>query len=310
MDNYLSIGEATSLDMVGYLESLGYFAQKIRGNDWWYLSPLRNEKTPSFKVARKLNLWYDHGIGKGGTLVDFGVLFYGCTIKEFLQKLSVQPSHNFSFTPPLGVSFNNKSNDEKKLLITSVSPIKSSRFYTYLQLRKIDLELAKQYLDEVSFALHGKEFRALGFRNNSGGYELRNEYFKGSSSPKDVTLIDRHCENISVFEGFFSFLSYLSVVRQMGQQRGEVLKEGQTSFLILNSLAFFERSRILMERHASVYLYLDRDAAGLKASAKALQWTGQYRDSSNFFHGHKDLNDFLTSQQTLQPTLGLKRGIH
>jgi len=49
-----SIHEARQQDMVDYLQQLGYLPEKIRGNDYWYLSPLRNEKTPSFKVNRRL----------------------------------------------------------------------------------------------------------------------------------------------------------------------------------------------------------------------------------------------------------------
>src|SRR6476469_6025931 len=81
------------IDLVDYLSSLGYQLQKIRNNDYWYLSPLREEKTASFKVNRKLNAWYDHGIGKGGNMVDFGILYHHCSITELLQKLS----SSFSF---------------------------------------------------------------------------------------------------------------------------------------------------------------------------------------------------------------------
>jgi hypothetical protein len=35
----------------------------------WYLSPFRNEATPSFKVNQSANLWYDFGEGKGGTVI-------------------------------------------------------------------------------------------------------------------------------------------------------------------------------------------------------------------------------------------------
>src|SRR4028118_2104934 len=115
MSSHFSIGEAKLLDMVMYLESLGYFAQKIRGYDYWYLSPLRDEKTPSYKVARKLNLWYDHGIGKGGNLVAFGVLFYRCSVKEFLQKLGEKPVPNFSFHPPVSSPPSSLESEEKKL---------------------------------------------------------------------------------------------------------------------------------------------------------------------------------------------------
>src|SRR6185312_9899712 len=92
----LSIRDAKEMDMVDYLSRLGYKPSKIRNADYWYLSPLRNEKTPSFKVNRKLNRWYDHGLGKGGNLIDFAILYQNCTIGEFLQKLN----DDFSFHQP------------------------------------------------------------------------------------------------------------------------------------------------------------------------------------------------------------------
>ena len=59
-----SLEEVKQVDLVEYLEKLGHQPKKIRGNDYWYLSPLRTETEPSFKVNRKLNAWYDHGMGK------------------------------------------------------------------------------------------------------------------------------------------------------------------------------------------------------------------------------------------------------
>ena len=82
-----SIRELKQTDIVEYLEKLGHLPKRIRNNDYWYLSPLREEKEASFKVNRRLNVWYDHGIGKGGDLIDFGVLYHHCTIPELLQKL-------------------------------------------------------------------------------------------------------------------------------------------------------------------------------------------------------------------------------
>lgn len=45
--------QANQMDVVDYLEKLDHIPKKIRNNDYWYLSPLRDEKTPSFKVNRK-----------------------------------------------------------------------------------------------------------------------------------------------------------------------------------------------------------------------------------------------------------------
>jgi len=58
----LMSAEAKQIDMVDYLSALGHRPQKVRNSDYWYLSPL---------VNRSLNIWYDHGIGKGGNLIDF-----------------------------------------------------------------------------------------------------------------------------------------------------------------------------------------------------------------------------------------------
>ncbi|MBT1687384.1 CHC2 zinc finger domain-containing protein [Dawidia soli] len=71
----LTCATARQIDLVYYLASLGYTPAKIRNNDYWYLSPFRDEKTPSFKIDRKLNVWYDHGEGTGGNLIDFGTRY-------------------------------------------------------------------------------------------------------------------------------------------------------------------------------------------------------------------------------------------
>ena len=96
-------GEAKQIDLVDYLAALGYRPQKIRNHDYWYYSPLREEKTASFKVNRQRNLWYDHGIGKGGTLIDFGMLYFNCSVKEVLDRLSNDSNTlaNSFFHPPV-----------------------------------------------------------------------------------------------------------------------------------------------------------------------------------------------------------------
>ena len=58
---------------------------------------------------------------------------------------------------------------------------------------------------EVRFSLNGKWNFAIGFPNASGGYEVRNKYFKGCIAPKDITHIRQTGEpkeTCYVFEGF------------------------------------------------------------------------------------------------------------
>ncbi|MEP6628112.1 MAG: CHC2 zinc finger domain-containing protein, partial [Ginsengibacter sp.] len=82
----LSCIQVNQIDLVDYLSSLGYHPSRIKNADHWYLSPLRDEKTASFKVNRNYNVWYDHGIGKGGNMVDFGLQYYRCSVAELLEK--------------------------------------------------------------------------------------------------------------------------------------------------------------------------------------------------------------------------------
>lgn len=282
------------MDMVEYLASLGYRPEKIRNEDHWYLSPFHQERTASFKVNRRKNIWYDHSIGKGGTLVDFGFLYHKCTIPELLQRLSPD-RWSFSFHQPhncgevLTTAGEKKDTGQSRIVILDTRPIVHPALKEYLFKRGIPLDIAKRYCREVDFLLYGNLHTVIGFQNNEGGYELRGEYFKGSSSPKAEVIVEGKGNELVVFEGFFDFLSYCSI---RDQQHG-ILPDS----LILNSLSFLERSRPFMEKYQSVCLMLDQDKAGKEATQKILRWDNErYSDQSQFYQGKKDLNDWLVTQ--------------
>jgi hypothetical protein len=279
--NGVSCTEARQMDIVCYLSTLGYEPARIRSFDYWYHSPLRSEKTPSFKVNRKLNRWYDHGIGKGGNLIDFAILYNNCTVGEFLK----MARGHFSLHQPNAAVYKQKAQDTNSTItIVKESALTSSTLYRYLHQRRIPFEVAKQYCKEVTCAFSGREYFAIGFKNNSGGYELRNPFFKGSSPPKDSTTLENGAQEIAVFEGFFDFLSFLSITQCEPQFRG--------NFLVLNSVSFFEKARPFMEQHQVVNLYLDRDKTGLACTRYALSLSRKYEDKSGLYQHHKDLNDW------------------
>lgn len=287
---------ANQIDLVEYLERLGYKPAKISNNDYWYLSPLRDEKTASFKVNRSKNVWYDHAVGKGGTLVDFGKLYFQCTIKDFLSKLENEKGISVSFHPHINSIAGEKkelSNQSSKITILGSSEINSHLLRSYLNSRQIPLEIANQFCREIRFELYGKKHLAIGFQNPGGGYELRNHYFKGSSSPKEPRLINQNKEKeLAVFEGFFSFLS-LQTLQQSKAKFPIELPELHTDSLVLNSLSFFEKSRGLMEKYVAIHLFLDRDKMGQQRTQQALKWSDKYQDQSKYYQRFKDLNEFL-----------------
>ena len=276
-----SIAEAKEMDMVQYLSLLSYEPSKIRNNDYWYLSPLRQEKTPSFKVNRKLNRWYDHGLGKGGNIIDFGIQYYGCSVGEFLNKLD----GGFSFQKPLKNIPKIENAPEPQLKILKDVELKSNALIRYLEQRRIPVEIATRYCREVHYELNAKSYYGIGFKNDSGGFEIRNPYFKASSSPKDITTVKNASDEVTVFEGFMDFLSFKSI------RENDLNKT--PDFVILNSLSLFEKARPFLESHKSINLYLDNDAAGKKVAREALSNSKRYNDYSKLYQNHKDLNDWL-----------------
>ena len=141
-------GDAKQLDLVDYLASLGHQPAKVRNQDYWYLSPFREEKTPSFKVNRPLNVWYDHGTGKGGDLIDFGTQYHRCTVRELLDRLSeYRPSNTLSFQPPSRPDLSSparpsfagekKESPDSKIVIVATRPLTDQTLVAYLEKRCI-----------------------------------------------------------------------------------------------------------------------------------------------------------------------------
>lgn len=300
MQKRLRCREANQQDLVDFLEKLGHKPQKSRGNDYWYLSPLRNEKTASFKVDRARNIWYDHGNGQGGTLIDFGKAYFRCTVRELLDRLNNEG--HFSFHPPLQPSAGEKKDQQNtsvKIRILEDRELNDPRLKHYLESRKIPLDIARVHCREISFEIYGKKQLAIGFRNTGGGYELRNPYFKGSSTPKEPRLITQPgSKELVVFEGIFSFLSYLTL-EKFKHTKNNPLPKQQSNILVLNSIAFFEKSRELMEKYELIHLCLDRDKMGRECTEKALKWSPKYRDHSKAYEKYKDLNEYLVNSQNM-----------
>ena len=81
----MTIDEAKRVRIVDFLAQLGHRAQYMKSEQYWYLSPLRKEVTPSFKVNDRLNEWYDFGEATGGDLVELGK--YLCETKSVSEAL-------------------------------------------------------------------------------------------------------------------------------------------------------------------------------------------------------------------------------
>ncbi|RAW01097.1 toprim domain-containing protein [Pseudochryseolinea flava] len=282
----LTFKEAKQIPITDYLSGCGLNTVKIHGHDHWYHSPFRDERTPSFKVNTKLNLWYDHGSGEGGTIIDLVTKLSRCSLAESLAILS-SGNHAFSF------------HQEKKqqslvtdsdLKVNAVVAIASDDLINYLKSREISLAIANKYCKEIVFEIRKKAYHAIGFQNRSGGWELRNNWFKGSCSPKDISIISEGHGKLSVIEGFMDFLSLLQM------QHPEIRSVAVNSdFLVLNSLSQINKSIPSLQAYKEINLFLDNDSPAEKAKQKLTELGITFIDRSHLYAQHKDLNDALVA---------------
>ena len=283
--------QAKATPLHEFLGLLGYRPAQVRGNDIWYRSPFRpDERTPSFKIDRAKNVWFDHGIGEGGTIIDF-VQHLNQT-SDIARVLSTIADVLGSPARPAIVLPEAPARPKDPPVIESVQAIADRRLEAYLASRGIPLDLARVYLKEVAYRAGGNTYRSLAFGNDSGGFEVRSPEFKGSLGHKDITYLAKAgSQDVAVFEGFFDFLSVLAHYKR---------ESSQANVLVMNSVSLMDRAieRLGTENTRKIYGYLDHDEAG-ENGLKTLRDGGQWEmvDASGLYLGHKDANAFILARE-------------
>ena len=203
-----------------------------------------------------------------------------CSVKEALKFLS-NDQHSFSFHQPIL-----EKETASKIEVFEVKPIQHPGLIQYVGSRKISISITQQYCKEVCYRFKEKQYFALGLQNKKGGWELRNKYFKGSSSPKTYTYLKTHSDRLILLEGMFDLLSLAELFPD------ELIN---SDIIVLNSLAFLEQVTQHFKNYKEVDLYLDNDQPGKKYSNNLLQNYTNIKDRSDLFQGFKDLNEKLVS---------------
>lgn len=296
----MNIAEAKQIRLVDYLSSIGFQATKVRGVSYWYTSPFRQERTPSFKVNDNLNEWYDFGMAKGGDIIDLCKLLFNLpTVSDILRQLSCSHIGNLPIAtalehPKKPSQFQNRWSE------INLSPLRHPALYKYIQLRGIDLEIAKKYCIEIHYKYNNKIYFGIAFENRSKGYEIRNAMFKGCIYNKDITYLPRSLSatgsECCVFEGFMDFLSFLTMCKS--DTCSSVFPDLPCDYLILNSVTNITKCKDIIERYNAILCYLDNDAAGQKSFQYLHEILGaRASNESIHYKGFKDLNDFLLGRK-------------
>ena len=186
--------------------------------------------------------------------------------------------------------------DMKDVLVV---PLQHHALLSYLQSRGIDGDIGRMFCREVHYELRKRRYFALAFGNASGGYEVRNPYYKGCIRCKDISVI-RHSHGetqnrVCVFEGFMDFLSYLTL-KQAGDDT--VCIDTPCDYLVMNSVNNLKKALEHLQVYEEIHCYLDNDLAGQKTEETiAGMYGGRVRNEAPRYREYKDLNDYLRGKK-------------
>ena len=269
------------------LLSLGHHPTKQNEKEAWYLNPFASEFQASFKVDKRINVWYLHSEGVGGNNTDFMRKYLNTSISEVLDWAAKQNFSSFHQQQHINTPKPNYRIDE-------ILNIENQNLKKYLQDRGLSSKIYN-HIKEVRFTLGDKKLYAIGFENLSGGFEIRNSFYKGSLLKKDISIIDlknvgqnttkfqdENNKGVAVFEGFMDALSFI-----------EMKKSFKGDILVMNSIALLNKSIEHLKNYPNINLFLDNDTAGIKCKSQILKSFPKAKDHSGIYSSHKDLNEFL-----------------
>lgn len=289
MSNLLTAKELKEQgSLVDLLSRLGYQPVPKRGREKMYISMLRdNDTNPSFSVNDDLGVWFDHGDGKGGNIIDFGLAYwknlgFNEVVKKIQEVCSIEPVQQRAPRPRKPIKVQH--------VVERVKPLGTHPAITdYLKGRGV-FEVAKFYLSEVYYYVEDenevrKHYFAAGWLNENNSWEVRNRYFKGCMGHKGITFIPGHPKKAVVFEGFINFLSW----------RYEH-PEADHSVIVLNTLTLLQQGINKAKAFSSLDIYFDRDKAGKSSSRDFLKALPYATDRSAVYDGFNDYNDKIKAQ--------------
>ncbi|WP_411811942.1 toprim domain-containing protein [Chryseobacterium scophthalmum] len=289
-----------SISLEEVLLTLGHLPTKQNEKEAWYLNPFASESQASFKVDKRINAWYLHSEGIGGNNTDFIKKYLNTSVNEVLNWAQKQSFSSFHQQPQI-------KEFEPNYKINEIMDLQNPNLKRYLNGRGLTSKIYN-YIKEIRFKVGEKKLYAIGFENLSGGFELRNSFYKGSLLKKDISILnlnrnvqdisnfqDKNIKAVAVFEGFMDALSFI-----------ELQKSFAGDILVMNSIALLNKSLEYLKNYPDINLFLDNDNAGIKCKSEIIKFFPEAKDHSGIYSKHKDLNEFLI--QRMKNTVSNKTG--
>lgn len=298
----MKIEYANTIAMSQILGKLGL--QPLQQNDILslYTSPFLENKPLSLHVNSQANTWFDAELLIGGTVVDFireHLKRHGhrCSVLDAKQWLAA----NIGYPSLLeGINIPDYAGQDSRFALSYKTRLLSNEALGRLLAdRYIPLNLARKHLQEVGVinTSSGKEFIALGLKNEDDGYAIRAKGVKAIVGSRAVSIIaGRNDEGsaIHIFKDIFDYLSAVAI------QEG---KNFNNKSIILNSYSCLEDSGsyVRNNNYRKVYTWFDNGETGQQATRNYAFLCNTQNDMLHkpmnhlYASGH-DVNSWLVKQ--------------
>lgn len=275
--------QANAVPLSHILAYFSLFPSKKNARSAFYFALDRKERTPSLLVDFSSNTAFDFGTGKKYDVVSIVQVLNRCSVGDaldFIAKLgSVQPEFAFISKVP-----------QREASVEKIHRISHPALSSYLA-RRMLLPVADE-VSEVHYTDNDRNYFGVGFKNDSGGYEVSNGLkFKRCLGSKDITSFRGQHDVLRIFEGWADYLSFKVLARPESFKASD--------FIILNSVSLANRVINGCDRYRRVELYLDNDPAGDRTTGDFCQVLPNASDMRVLYSGHKDLNEFLVDNGIL-----------
>lgn len=272
----------------------------IRNGLYLYASPLGEERQSKLVVNPSTNTWFDPLTGQTGNTIQLVCLYLQSqsvthTTMDGLRWLKNMIGKQGA-SVDLPADMPDYKSMDKSYAIKDVSYLSDPALIRYLELRRgIPFHMARFKLKQLLLRNKqtGRNFVAIGFMNEDGGYAIRNPKVKGHVGTRAISFIRGKIpkpDGVHIFKDIYDYLSAIIY------RNGKLFDEDS---IILNSMDCLHDMTGYIRNYGYTYLRAwfgnDEQSKPFTAWLESFCKTEKLRfeTANDTYCGYKDLNDKL-----------------
>lgn len=256
------------LTIAALLKALGHEPVSTGGDEFQYASVLGKQTNNKIvlTVNNRLNTWFDRSpglLGKGGNLMEFSRTYWpDLSAEQIEEKLRSIQRQTAKEDRPLR---KRKATKIPHYQIEHTGSLGHNKEITDFLLSSGLWELADLNIQEIHYYVtdqkgNRKDFRAAGWQNENGGWEVRAQNYSGCIGPRGMTFIPASDTALAILPEYVDYL----------KRRSDKYLH-YASVLILNHPNFVSASLKRAHHFQRVVLYTDETGGDYQSLAKMLK---------------------------------------